>query len=156
MELTQLFQRVGEEGFRQLMSTVSISRLKTYQLYGNLKARTGLPKLNVQLLRRAIPSLWERLLGGDEELAGDLAQAILVSNLDMIIEVLDFLGVPHHDGFFEKDLDASQILQGDWQQRAFEHFRGRYPEPLLIFYLNHLARELTNAEQLFLPGEGEK
>ena len=42
----------------------------------------------------------------DEEFARDLGQVVLVSHLDMIIAVLNALGVPHEDGFFAKDLDA--------------------------------------------------
>ena len=35
----------------------------------------------------------------------DLAQAILVSHLEMITAVLDSVGVPHENGFFAKDVD---------------------------------------------------
>ena len=41
----------------------------------------------------------------DEEFGRDLAQAVLVSHLDLIGAVLDFLGVPHENGFFAKDMD---------------------------------------------------
>ena len=59
------------------------------------------------------------------DLATDLAQAILVSHLDMIIAVLDDLGVPHEDGFFAKDTDVTAYLNEGWQQRAWEQFHGR-------------------------------
>ena len=36
----------------------------------------------------------------------------------MIKDVLDLLGIPHEDGFFAKDLDASDKLTEGWQQRA--------------------------------------
>ncbi len=153
MELTDIFRTLGEENFRTLMRSVSISRLKTFQLYDSLKARAHLPKLNQQALRRVTPQFWQRIQEGDEDLAADLAQAILCGHFDLIIDVLDFLGIPHNDGFFDKDLDASEILTGDWQRRAFEHFRGKYPEPLLLLYLNHLAFEVTKDKKLFTGAE---
>lgn len=151
MQLSQILQALGEDGFRQVLGTVTISKLKTYQLYESLKTRGRIAKLNVAGFNKALPRFWERTVEGDDDLAGDLAQAILVSNLDMIIEVLDFLKVPHQDGFFEKDLAADDILTGDWRERAFKHFKKKYPEPVLVFYLNHLAHETTKAEDLFTP-----
>ncbi len=69
----------------------------------------------------------------------------------MIIEVLDFLGVPHTDGFFDKDLDASETLGEGWQQKAFDHFKDNYPEAVLLFYLNHLSWEVTEEKTMFQP-----
>ncbi len=155
MQINDIFRALGEAGFREAMGTVSIGRLKTYQLYESLKTRAHLPKLNVQGWRRVTPRFWQRIADGDAELAADVAQAILVSNLDMIIELLNFLGVPHTEGFFDKGLDASEILKGDWRQKAFEEFKDKYRRPLLIFYLNHLALELSKAEELFLPAGAE-
>ena len=151
MQLNDIFQALGEDGFRQIVGTVSIGKLKTYRLYEQMKARAHLPKLNVQGLRKATPRFWARLTEGDEDLAADLAQAVLVCNLDMIIDVLDHLEVPHRDGFFDKDLDASDILKEGWQQGAYEKLQEQYPGPLLVFYLNHLAREITKDDQLFSP-----
>lgn len=155
MERTDIFQSLGEDRFQRLIRTVSIGRLKTYQLYESLKTRARVPKLNVQGLRRATPRLWARLGDGDEDLAADLAQAVLVSNFDMIIEILDFAGVPHQDGFFEKDLDASEILGEGWQEKAYQEFKEKYPEPAVVFYLNHLAYEVTKDTPLFTPAEVE-
>jgi hypothetical protein len=149
MELTDVFLALGERGFAETLATISIGKLRAYNLYEPLKTRARLAKLNVQGMRKAVPRFWERLGAGDGELASDLAQAVLVSNLDMIVEVLDFLGISHHDGFFEKDLDASGLLTEGWREQAFGNFRGKYPEPLLLFYLNHLAMEVTKAEDLF-------
>jgi hypothetical protein len=42
-------------------------------------------------------------------------------------------------------------LTEGWAGRTFEKFRGAYPEPVLLFYLNHLAWELKGAEQPFAP-----
>ncbi len=155
MELTDIFQSLGEERFGQLLRTISIGRLKTYKLYESLKTRAHLPKLNVQGLKRATPQFWKRVSDGDQDLASDLGQAVIVSNFDMVIEILDFLGVPHHDGFFEKDLDAKEILTEGWQQKAFEHFREKYAEPVLVFYLNHLSWEVTDDKPQFVPAGAE-
>ena len=84
----------------------------------------------------------------DAEFATELSQAILVSHLDLIVAVLDFLAIPHEDGFFAKDLDASQYLTDGWQARAYEHFQNTYAPALLLFYLNHLGVELGRGRQL--------
>jgi len=121
--------------------------LRTYQSFDQFKLRTRLAKLNAEHLRKAAPRLWERLEQGDEELAGDMAQAVLVSNLDFVVEVLNFLGVPHDgSGFFQKDAQTARYLTEGWQQRVLEHFRARYPEPLVRLYINHLQWEVGNAE----------
>lgn len=155
MQVNQIFQALGEQGFDDVFGTLTVTKLKTYKLYETLKARAHLPKLNVAGLKKVRPRFWERLVAGDEDLAGDLAQAVLISNLDMIVEVLDFLEVPHHDGFFEKDFDATEILKDDWRDRAYKNFQGKYPGPLLVFYLNHLAMETTKAEDLFTPADAK-
>ena len=61
----------------------------------------------------------------------------------MIVAVLDFLKIPHEDGFFVKDLDATPYLQEGWRDRVLEHFKETYPEPLIRFYTGHLAWELN-------------
>jgi len=155
MALTEIFQSLGEERFRQVIKSISISRLKTYQLYDSIKTRAHLPKLNTQGLKKATPKFWERVQSGDEDLSTDLAQAVLVGNFEMIIEVLDFLGVPHSDGFFEKDLDASEVLGEGWQQKAFEQFKDKYPEAVLLFYVNHLSWEVTEEKTMFEPAGAE-
>jgi hypothetical protein len=55
----------------------------------------------------------------------------------MVIEVLNFLGVPNRDSFFEKNLDASQILTEAGSSALLDHF-AKYAEPLSL-HLNHLA-----------------
>ena len=80
----------------------------------------------------------------DEEYAQDLSQAVLVSHLDMIVAVLNFLGIPHEDGFFAKDLDAKAHLTDGWQERVHEKFKDVYPDSLLRFYTAHLAWELLH------------
>ncbi len=151
MKLSDAFLAQGEQGFADLLRRVSISRLKTYQLYEPLKVRTHLHKLNSETLRKAAPRLWERLGQGDEDLASDLAQAVLVCHLDMIIATLDLLGIPHQDGFFAKDADVSSFLTEGWQQRAYDALRDRFPPQVLAFYLNHLGIETGKAQDLFHP-----
>lgn len=151
MKLSDAFLAQGEQGFADLLRRVSISRLKTYQLYEPLKVRTHLHKLNSETLRKAAPRLWERLGQGDEDLAADLAQAVLVCHLDMIIATLDLLGVPHQDGFFAKDADVSSYLTEGWQQRAYDALKDRFPPQVLAFYLNHLGIETARAQELFQP-----
>ena len=69
----------------------------------------------------------------------------------MITAVLDFLGVPHENGFFAKDMDAKPYFSEGWEERVLENFRGRYPEPLLVFYINHLRWELLGATEPYQP-----
>src|SRR3977135_2438366 len=126
MQLSDIFRALGESAFEQLLRSVSIGKLKTFQLYERVKLRFHMNKLNSETLRRAAPRLWTRL-NEDEEFATDVAQTILVSHLDMIRAMLDFLEIPHEDGFFAKDLDASGKLTEGWQQRAFDKFSGVYP-----------------------------
>ena len=151
MQLSEVYRQLGEIGFGQLIRSISIGKLKTYQLYDPLKASAHLTKLNTETLRKAIPRFWARLGEHDEQFAKDLAQTVLVSHLDMIIAVLDFLGIPHDNGFFKKDLDAKAYLTEGWAERVFEKFRTVYSEPVLLFYINHLSWELTDAGQPFVP-----
>jgi len=139
MALTDVFLTLGEDGFGQIIRGVSMGKLKTYQLYDRIKTRTHLAKLNAESLQKATPRLWTRLSEKDEEFAQDLSQAVLVCHLDMIVAVLNFLGIPHEDGFFAKDLDAKPHLTEGWQDRVHEKFKDVYPEPLLQFYTAHLA-----------------
>jgi hypothetical protein len=151
MLLSEVFLKLGEETFSQLIGGVSIGKLKTYQLYEQFKTRSHLAKLNTEILRKSVPRLWSRVSEGDEEFTKDLAQAILLSHLDMIRAVLEFVEIPNHDGFFAKDLDASAYLTPGWQQRVYEKFRGVYPEPALLLYINHLAWELDQSPEFFAP-----
>lgn len=152
MELREIFLRLGEDTFTQLMRTVSLGRLRTYQLFDPFKTRLHLHKLNAETLRHATPRVWARLGEADaKDLAAELAQAILVSHLEMIKAVLDELGVPHEDGFFAKDADVGAHLSEGWQQRVWEKFHGSYAPAALLFYLNHLAWEVKKSEEVFSP-----
>jgi len=149
MLLSDAFRSLGEDRFAKLLRSVSFGKLKTFQLYERFKLRTHIEKLNTENLRKATPRLWERLLTHDEEYATDLSQAVLVSNMELIVAVLNFLKIPNEDGFFVKDLDATQYLTEGWRERVYQEFNGRYPEPLVVFYINHLIFELEKDGQPF-------
>lgn len=151
MQVSDIFVGLGEPAVGELLRSISLGKLKTYQLFDRLKARLHVTKLNSETLRKIGPRAWERLKERDDEFATELSQAILVSHLDMIGAVLDFLGIPHEEGFFAKDIDGAKYLTEGWQQRTFEHFRGKFPDSLLLFYVNHLGWELLKEEQMFAP-----
>lgn len=151
MGLSEVFLDLGPESLDRLVRTISVGKLRTYQLYEPLKVRAGLHKLNSEILRRSAPRFWARLEERDEDFAKDLAQAILLSHWDLIRDVLEFLGIPNEEGFFAKDLDATPYLTPGWQQRVYEHFRERYPREALRLYINHLALELDKSAALFKP-----
>src|SRR6201986_479911 len=151
MQLSGVFLQLGEERLPQLLRGISIGKLKTYQMYERFKTRTHLEKVNPESLRKAAPRFWQRLNDHDEEFATDLTQAILISHMDMIAAVMNFIGVPNEEGLFEKDLDAKQYLTEGWQTRASELFKAEYPEILLLFYINPLGWELGGEQQAYLP-----
>jgi hypothetical protein len=150
MQLSDIFLGLGEETFSSLLRTVSLGKLKTYQLFDRLKTRLYLNKLNSETLRKSAARSWTRLQEHDDDFALELAQAILVSHLDMIQAVLNHLGVPHQDGFFDKDADVKQYLKEGWQAETWEKFRGAFPPAALLFYINHLAWEVAKSEEVFL------
>lgn len=151
MQLCDIFLRLGEENFRQLIRSISLGRLKTFQLFDRVKTRLYLTKLNSETLRKAEPRMWTRIGEREDDFATDIGQAILISHMDMIRAVLDHLGIPHEDGFFAKDADITKYLTDGWQQKAWEHFHSLYPAPALLFYINHLAWEIAKAEDVFQP-----
>ena len=151
MELSEVFVALGEDRLRDLVRGISIGKLRTYQLYERFKVRTHLAKVNTENLRKALPRFWQRLSERDNDFATDLSQAILIAHMDMIVAVLDFLGVPNQQGFFDKNLDATSHLTEGWQARAFERFHDDYPQSLLLFYLNHLASEMQVGDAAFIP-----
>jgi hypothetical protein len=151
MTLAEVFLGLGQERLEACLRQISLGKLKTFQLFEPFKVRARLNKLNQESLRKAAPKFLARLAEQDEEFATELAQSILVSHLNMIIAVLNLLGVPHNEGFFEKDAELSKHLSGDWQQRAYAEFHSTYPEAILVFYLNHLAHEVDENAALFAP-----
>lgn len=141
MQLSEIYLALGQESFEQLLRTVSIGKLRSYQLYDRMKVRLHVSKINSEVLRKIGPKLWTRIASNDEEFATELAQAILISHLELIQKVLDFLGIPHDNGFFAKDSDIASFLKDDWEQRVYKEFAGKLPKSALVFYLNHLGWE---------------
>ena len=151
MELPEVFQGLGEQRFEELVRGISIGKLRTYSVYDSFKIRTRLNKVNRERLRKAVPRFWSRLEEGDKELASELAQGVLVSNLPFVVEVLDFLEVPHDgSGFFQKEDSLRDHLTDDWQARVLKEFSGKYPESLILLYTNHLSWEVDRSSELFL------
>src|ERR1700686_2332626 len=138
MHISDVYLGLGQDAFGQLIRGISIGKLRTYQIYEGFKVRAHLNKVNTEALRKSVPKLWARIAGGDEDFAKDLSQAVLVSHLDMITAVLDLLGVPHENGFFNKDMDPKPYFTEGWESRVFEKFHGVYPDAILAFYINHL------------------
>jgi hypothetical protein len=151
MQISDVFLGMGQEDFGLLVRSISIGKLRTYQIYEGFKVRAHLHKLNTEMLRKALPRFWTRIGEREDDFAKDIAQAILVSHLDMIAAVLDFLGVPHENGFFSKDIDPKPYLSEGWEQRVYDKFHGTWLDALLIFYINHLRWELLAAEELYRP-----
>ena len=151
MALSEALLKLGEANFGSLVRGISMGKLRTYQLYESFKASARLNKLNTETLRKAIPRFWARLAEHDEEFAKELAQSILLSHLDLVRAVLEFLGIPNEDGFFAKDLDASGYLTAGWQGRVYEKFHSVFPPSALLLYINHLAWELDKGASPFLP-----
>ena len=151
MQLCDIFLHLGEENFDQNLRSISLGKLKIYQLFDRVKARLHLHKLNAETLRKSAPRGWERLKEHDNEFATDVSQAILVSHLDMIKAVLDHLGVPHEEGFFAKDTDVAGYLKNGWRQDVWEKFHAAYAPAPLLFYINHLAWEMAKAEDVYQP-----
>jgi hypothetical protein len=146
VELSQVYQSLGRAALDELVGKISLGTLKAYKMFDGFKVRAHLKKLNTEHLRKAVPRFWERLEQNDEELARELTQAILICNIKFVIEVLEFLKIPHDgNGFFEKGTSTEQYLTEGWQSRVLEQFRGRYPEALVRLYINHLTWE-TNKE----------
>lgn len=142
---------LGPDEFSRLVRGISIGKLKTYQIYESFKVRAHLVKVNTEALRKATARFWTRISERDEEFSKEIAQALLVSHLDMVVAVLDFLGVPHENGFFAKDMDPKPYFTEGWEDRVHDKFRVTFPDALLVFYINHLSWELLAAERIYRP-----
>ena len=151
MEITDVYLDMGQEAFGQLIRGISIGKLRTYQIYEGFKVRAHLNKVNTEALRKSVPKFWNRIAAKEEDFGKDLAQAVLVSHLDMIVAVLDFLGVPHENGFFAKDMDPKPYFKEGWEDRVLQHFHGQFSGPQLTFYINHLRWELLGAAEPYRP-----
>jgi len=156
MQLADLFGALGRPHFDELIKSISIGSLRTYQVYETFKVHAHLSKVNRERLRKATPKLWERLQAGEEDLARELAHAILTCHLPMVVEILDFLEITHDgNGFFDKDKTVEEQLKPGWRERVFKEFQGRYPTALLLLYVNHLDREVGEPSEPFLGTESQ-
>lgn len=151
MQLTDIFLGMGQEAFSKLLRSISLGRLKTFQLFERIKTRLHCTKLNAESLRKAAPRSWARIEAREEEFASEIAQAVLISHMDMIQEVLNHLEIPHEDGFFAKDAEMAERFTEGWQNRAWDAFKDKYPHEPLLFYINHLGWEVAKTEQVFAP-----
>ena len=151
MQVTDIFLGLGQDRLEQLLRSVSIGRLKTYQVFDRMKTRLHMNKLNSEALRHAAPRIWKRMEERDEEFTAELAQAILISHFDMIKAVLDHLGIPHEEGFFSKDTDVAALLKDGWQESAWTQFQDKFAQAPLLFYINHLGWEVANSTEVFAP-----
>ncbi len=142
MDLVGVYAALGQDRCTRLVRTISIGALRTYGVYQAIKIRSRLHTFNRQKLRAASQKLWRRILDGDADLARDLSQGVLVSNIPLVVAVLDFLEIQHDDnGFFAKDDDYSQQFAAGWPEAVFEEFSGRFSEDLVLLYINHLGWE---------------
>src|SRR5579864_6700841 len=128
MQLSEVYLGLGQDTFAQLIRGISIGKLKTYQIYEGFKVRAHLHKVNTEILRKSAPKFWARIMEGDEDFGKDLGQSVLVSHLDMIAAALDFLGVPHENGFFAKDMDPKTYFTDGWEERIYNQMKAVYPE----------------------------
>jgi hypothetical protein len=151
MQVTDIFLGLGRDRLDHLLRSVSIGRLKTYQLFDRLKLRLHVSKLNSEGLRTAAPRIWTRIEERDEAFTAELAQAILISHFDLIKAVLDHLGVPHEEGFFAKETDVKALLKDGWQESAWAAFQDKFPQAALLFYINHLGWEVAETQEVFAP-----
>ena len=151
MQMSDVFLKLGPDVFHQLVRGISIGKLKTYQVYERFKVRAHMVKLNSEALRKAEPRFWSRIEAHEEDFATDLSQVFLLSHLDMIVDILNFLGIPNDNGFFDKDLKPEQFLTDGWQNRVFDKFAAKYPREIVLFYINHLDWELNKTDEVFLP-----
>src|SRR5215475_6796107 len=61
MQLSEVYLKLGEDGFGKLIRSISIGKLKTFQVYDGFKASARLVKVNTESLRKATPRFWARI-----------------------------------------------------------------------------------------------
>ena len=156
MDLAEVYSALGQEPCAKLVRSISVGALRTYGAYQEIKIRSRLRRFNRKRLRAAAPRLWQRVVNGDEGLARDLSRAVFVSNIPVMVEVLDLLGIEHDgSGFISKVGEHAERLKPGWEQRAYDHVSGRFPEELVLLYINHLGWETKTLDQPFLGPAGD-
>lgn len=157
MDLAEVYTALGQEPSARLVRSISVGALRTYGVYKGIKIRSRLRRFNRKRLRAAAPKLWQRVVAGDDGLARDLSQAIFVSNIPLMVEVLDLLEIEHDgSGFLTNDSDHSEQLTPGWERRAYDHLRGRFPKELVLLYINHLGWETDTLDEPFLGPRDEE
>jgi len=58
MQLADIFLGLGEESFAQTIRSISLGKLKTFQLYERVKTRLHVNKLKTETLRKVAPRCW--------------------------------------------------------------------------------------------------
>ncbi len=137
-----MYEALGRERSCALVKSVAMGAIRRFGVYRAIKVRSRLRTLNRQKLRAIAPRLWGRIQAGDTGLARDLSQAVLVSNIPVMVAVLDLLGIKHDgSGFFDKDGDYRDKFTDGWEARVSEHCKGRFDDDLVLLYINHLGWE---------------
>ena len=82
MQLSDIFLRMGPDHFEQLLRSISLGRLKTFQMFEPFKTRLHLHKLNSEALRKCAPRQFARLQEeGNADLAtGEMQSAALLAS----------------------------------------------------------------------------
>lgn len=151
MDLAEVYEALGQERVARSIRTVSMGALRTFGVYQAVKVRSRLRKLNRLNLQRAAERLWQRVADGDTDLGRDLSQAVLVSNIPLVTEVLDYLEVGHDgNGFYSKDSDHGDKLSEGWAERTFAHCKDRFDQDLILLYINYLGWEAKALDEPFL------
>ena len=152
MEISDVYLGMGQDAFDQLVRSVSIGKLKTYQMYEGFKVRAHLQKVNTELLRKSVPRFWARIAARDEDFGKDLAQAILVSHLEMIVAILDFLGVPHENGFFAKGYGPETVSYRRLGRPGVPEFPGTFSGSACRFLCESFEVGIAGSYRSIPPG----
>lgn len=156
MDLVGVYSALGQARCANLVGTISIGALRTYGVYEAIKIRSRLRRLNRKKLRASSAKLWKRIADGDEDLARDLSQGVLVSNIPFVVAVLDHLGIEHDgSGFFANEADRVEHLTPGWAGNVFGEFSGRYPDELVLLYINHLGWETKTLDSPYMGPSAE-
>lgn len=157
MDLAEVYSALGRERSVRLVKAISIGALKTYGVYAALKVRSRLGRFNRMRLRKAAPMLWKRIVAGDEALAQELSQAVLVSNLPLVVAALDELGIEHDGtGFFSIEQGFAEEMEPGWERRLYAQVARRFPEELVLLYINHLGWETETLDEPFVGLSGQE
>ena len=57
MEISDVYLGMGQDAFERLVRSISIGKLKTYQMYEGFKVRAHLPKVNTEAAAQVGPEV---------------------------------------------------------------------------------------------------